>query len=194
MVAKKARLYDAFALVAALAVIALDQWTKFLVVENLSPPESKPDISLLGPYLVIRYIQNNGAAFSFFANSAILVVLILAAIAVVSYLYARMINSGPAIYKIILGMIVGGAAGNLIDRARHGGYVVDFLFFRIPEINFNFAIFNLADAFISVSVVLLFLLVLFGGWHQGDKEAAHQDGKEEEKQEISPSATQSGEG
>jgi signal peptidase II len=170
VVAKHARLHDACALLAALIVIGLDQWTKALVVENLSPPGSKPDISLLGPYLVVQYIQNNGAAFSLFANSTLLIVLISAAIAVVVYMYARMINTGPAIYKIILGLIVGGAVGNLVDRARHSGYVVDFLAFRIPQINYRFAIFNVADAFISVSVVLLFFLVLLGGWRQNEGE------------------------
>jgi signal peptidase II len=59
---------------------------------------------------------------------------------------------------------MGGAIGNLIDRAIHSGYVVDFIFFRIPEINYHFAIFNVADACISVGVFLLFILVLFGGF------------------------------
>ncbi|GHO42526.1 signal peptidase II [Ktedonospora formicarum] len=185
MVAKRARLYDMLAFLAAIAVVALDQWTKSLVVENLSPPGSKPDISLLGPYFVVQYIQNNGAAFSFFANSTLLIILIMAAIAVVAYLYIRMLNSGPLIYKLILGLIVGGAAGNLLDRARHGGYVVDFLAFRIPELNYRFAIFNVADAFISVSVVLLFLLVVFGGWRQTEVSTKQEEIEDEDQKTAS---------
>jgi signal peptidase II len=170
VLARRARFYDALALLTAIVVVSLDQWTKALVVANLNPPGSKPDIPLLGKYLVIAYIQNNGAAFSLFKNqNNFLAVFILLAIGVIAYLYARMINSGPLFYKIIFGLIVGGAVGNLVDRARHSGYVVDFISFRIPEINYYFAIFNIADACISVGVFLLFVLVAFGGLHHGAK-------------------------
>jgi signal peptidase II len=124
----------------------------------------------------------------------LLIILIVAAIAVVVYLYIRMLNSGPLIYKLILGLIVGGAAGNLLDRARHGGYVVDFLAFRIPELNYRFAIFNVADAFISVSVVLLFLLVLFGGWRQTEAPATHEAIEDEGQKAASSAPQQGGEG
>lgn len=173
MIAKRARIYDALALLVVLTVIALDQWTKALVVENLSPPESKPAIPLIGQYLVIYYIQNRGAAFGLLSNSVFLAVLIVAAIAVVAYLYVRMLNSGPSAFKLIFGMIIGGALGNLIDRGHNGGYVVDFISFRIPQIGYYFAIFNVADACISVGVFLLFVGILFGGLrrrHEEDSE------------------------
>ncbi len=164
MTARRARLYDIFALLTVIVVIALDQWTKHLVVANLSPAGSKDPISLLGKYLVIYYIQNRGAAFGmFFSNPAFLTILIAAAIIVVAYLYLRMLNNGPLLYKLVFGLIIGGAVGNLLDRGLHGGYVIDFLSFRIPEINYYFAIFNIADACISVGVFLLFVLILFGG-------------------------------
>jgi signal peptidase II len=160
-------------------VVSLDQWTKSLVVANLSPPGSKPEIPLIKPYLVIEYIQNRGAAFGFFANNIFLVFLIAAAIGVISYLYVRMLNSGPLAYKLVFGLIIGGAVGNLIDRARHGGYVVDFISFRIPQINYYFAIFNVADACISVGVFLLLMLVLFGRFNEAEeaKKERHLTGK-----------------
>ncbi len=163
MTARRARIYDVFALLVALVVIGLDQWTKALVVAYLSPPETKSPIPLIGKYLVVYYIQNRGAAFGLFKNSALLIVLILIAVCVIAYLYVRMLNSGPIIYKLVFGMIIGGASGNLIDRISHSGYVVDFISFRIPEINYYFAIFNIADACISVGVFLLFFLIMFGG-------------------------------
>lgn len=167
MTTRRARLYDIIALCVALAVIALDQWTKALVVTHLSPPGSKDPIPLVGEYLVIDYFQNKGAAFSmFFSNSAVLAVLISAAIVVIVYLYLRMLNRGPFIYKFIFGLIIGGAAGNLLDRAQHSGYVVDFISFRIPQLNFYFAIFNIADACISVGVCALFILILLSGFHR----------------------------
>jgi signal peptidase II len=165
---KRARTYDALALLAVIAVIALDQWTKALVVANLSPPETRSPIPVIGDYLTIYYIQNSGAAFSLLANNIVLAVLIGVAICVIVYLYARMINTGPLAFKLIFGLIIGGAAGNLIDRAIRGGYVVDFIFFRIPQIGYHFAIFNMADASISIGVVLLFLFILFGGLRKSE--------------------------
>ena len=163
MTVKRARIYDVLALLVVILVIALDQWTKALVVANLSPPETRSPIPIIGDYLTIYYIQNSGAAFSLLANNIVLAVLIGVAICVIAYLYARIFNTGPLAFKLIFGLIIGGAAGNLIDRAIRGGYVVDFIFFRIPQIGYHFAIFNIADASISIGVVLLFLFILLGG-------------------------------
>ena len=160
---KRARVYDVLALLTVILVLILDQWSKAWVVTNLYPPDFGPQISLIGDYLILYYINNNGAAFSLFSNSIVLVLLILVAIGVIAYLYLRILNTGSLWYKLIFGLIIGGALGNLIDRARHNGYVVDFISFNIPQFNFHFAIFNLADAAISVGVILLFVTLLFGG-------------------------------
>ncbi|WP_376795643.1 signal peptidase II [Thermogemmatispora sp.] len=162
MSARRARLYDLLALLVIVLVVSLDQWTKELVVSYLSPPDSGRIVPLLGDYLSLYYTRNSGAAFGLFANSVVLAGLIAVAVAVVITLYLRGLNSGPLSYKLIFGLIMGGAVGNLIDRLRHGGYVVDFILFRIPQIGFRFAVFNLADAAISVGVVLLLLLMLVG--------------------------------
>jgi signal peptidase II len=163
---RHARIYDALALLVVIIIIGVDQWTKALVVEHLSPPDTGPRIHLIGQYLILFYIQNYGVAFSLFANSVVLIGLIIIAIGVISYMYARMINSGSLAIKLIFGMIVGGALGNIIDRARHAGYVVDFIAFRIPQINFYFAIFNIADAAISVGVFLLFVALLISSFRR----------------------------
>ena len=159
-VASRARVYDALALLVTIIVIALDQWTKFLVVTYLGPPESR-SVSLVSQYLLLYYIQNSGAAFSMLRNTGVLIILIIVAMMVVGYIYFRILNSGPLYYKVIFGLIIGGALGNLIDRIHNGGYVVDFIAFRIPQINFYFAIFNVADACITIGVVLLFLFIFF---------------------------------
>lgn len=160
MKVRRVRIYDALALLTAVIVVVLDQWTKAWVVANLA--ENGPPVPLVGNYLALYYIRNNGAAFSLFANSIVLIVFIVLAIGVISYLYLRMFNTANLGYKLIFGLIIGGAVGNLIDRAHHSGFVVDFISFRIPQIGFNFAIFNLADAAISVGVFLLFVALLFG--------------------------------
>jgi signal peptidase II len=163
---RRARIYDALALLTATIVLILDQWTKAWVITNLSPPEFGRRIPLIGDYLILYFIKNNGAAFSLLANSVVLVLLIVVAIGIISYLYLRMLNTGNLGYKLIFGLIIGGAVGNLIDRLRHSGFVIDFISFRIPQANFYFAIFNIADAAISIGVFLLFVTLLFGGLRQ----------------------------
>ncbi len=186
---RRARIFDVLALLTVIIVVILDQWTKALVVQYLSPPNIGPRIPLIGDYLVLFYIRNNGAAFSLFDNNSIaLIVLIVAAIAIIAYLYLRMLNSGPLVYKLIFGMIIGGAVSNLIDRAHHSGYVVDFISFRIPQIGFYFAIFNLADAAISVGVFLLFVTVLFGGLHRSDGTRESVDSKKIDDSQVVPTS------
>ncbi|GAC1356522.1 MAG: hypothetical protein PVS3B3_32190 [Ktedonobacteraceae bacterium] len=164
MSVKRARLYDIAAFFTAIIVIALDQWTKALVVKSV-PLFSQIPLPVVGKYLGLEHIHNSGAAFSMFSQggSIFLTILIIVAILVVGYLYVKMLNTGPLAYKLIFGLIIGGACGNLIDRMIHSGYVIDFISFRIPEINFYFAIFNIADACISIGVVLLFVFILFSG-------------------------------
>jgi signal peptidase II len=182
---KRARIYDFFALLTVLIVVIADQWTKSLVVRSVAPGDVVP-LPVVGHFLAIEYTRNNGAAFSSFtqgaSSSIILAVLIVVAIVVVGILYARIINTGPLAYKLIFGLIIGGALGNLLDRALHGGYVVDFISFRIPELHYAFAIFNIADACISVGVVLLLLLFVFGNFGRtlrSDAGTSHEH--EEEK-------------
>lgn len=191
MRAKRARVNDLFALLVVMIVIALDQLTKNLVVQHLSPPESQPPIPIISDYLSIYYIQNNGAAFTLFANSTVLALLIITAVAIIFYLYFRMLNNGPLAFKLVFGMIIGGAAGNLIDRAIHGGYVVDFIWFRIPQIGYSFAIFNIADASISIGVFLLFVLLLVGGFRRNQETSAEND---KDKQTVASSTPTSNSG
>jgi signal peptidase II len=157
---RRARFYDLLALLTALVVIGLDQWTKSLVVARLSPPDFGPQVPLLGQYLVLYYIRNQGAAFSMLnTNGPVLIALIALAVVVIVSLYLRMLNSGSLLYKLVFGLIIGGAAGNLLDRFTHGS-VVDFIWFRIPQIGFSFAVFNLADSAITIGVILLFIALL----------------------------------
>lgn len=189
MTVRRARIYDVFALLTALLVIGLDQWTKALVVAHLGPPSFGPQIPLIGPYLTLYYIRNQGAAFSMFnSNGPVLIVLIALAVAVIVYLYLRVLNTGSLLYKLIFGLIIGGASGNLLDRLFHGS-VVDFIWFQIPQIGFNFAIFNLADASISVGVVLLFIVLIFGGM-RGKNETQKNTEQVAAKQQLQPAHPQ----
>lgn len=179
MSAKRARLYDAFALLTVFIIVLLDQWTKHLVVENLSLEKVVP-FPFLGHNLVFDYTQNSGAAFSMLKGNALLALFIIAAVGIVGYFYSRIWNTGTLSYKLAFGLIIGGALGNLLDRVIHGGYVVDFISFRIPEVDFNFAIFNVADASISIGVFLLFVLLLFGS--RGDRMHSATEGDDTTQQ------------
>jgi signal peptidase II len=130
----------------------------------------------LGHYLVFEYTKNSGVAFSMLRGNDLLPVFILIAVGVVGYFYSRIYNSGPLSYKLVFGLIIGGALGNnLVDRVIHGGYVIDFISFRIPEIKFYFAIFNVADASISIGVLLLFILAVCGSMDRKNADSKSDD-------------------
>ncbi|MCA5923670.1 signal peptidase II [Curtobacterium oceanosedimentum] len=143
---------------AAVVVVGLDQVAKALVVANL--PYGEP-VPVLGSALQFLYVRNPGAAFSFAVNMTWVFSVISAAVVVAIIVYSRRIRS--MWWAIVLGMLLGGALGNLIDRlfrepgfAR--GHVVDFIStpWMMP------AIYNIADSFICISMVVFVLLVILG--------------------------------
>mgnify|MGYP001258247398 CR=1 FL=1 len=142
----------------ALGVVLIDQFTKRLVVAHFSGTHTYDVVPIFGKILSLEYTGNKGAAFSSFTQSpGLLAFLILVAVGVIGWLYWSTRPRKNAWLKATFGLIIGGAVGNLIDRVRLG-YVVDFIHFQIPAIHFDFAIFNLADAAISVGVVLLAII------------------------------------
>ncbi len=133
----------------ALLIIVLDQITKLIITSTLVPGESW----LSESPVQVTYVRNSGSAFGFFRNQTFpLIVASFIAIGFILY-YFRNTVKPPAIVIIALGMQLGGALGNLIDRIRLG-YVVDFIDFRF------WPIFNAADSSISISLVMLAFYVL----------------------------------
>ncbi len=143
----------------ATAGVAIDQWVKWLVEARLPMHEM---IDML-PFLALYRTYNTGVAFSMFSSvgGLGLVLISLAVIGFVVYLAAR---SGPdqALARTGFALIVSGAIGNVIDRTIFG-HVIDYIFFHTPV--WSFAVFNLADAFISVGAAAV-LLQEFLGWRQ----------------------------
>jgi len=137
-----------FLLCAAL-VVALDQATKHLAASRLMPGES---ISVLGDFIRLTLVHNTGAAFGLFPGSRVpFIVVSVVAIGVVLYLFFRETYRSVA-NRVLLGCILGGAIGNLVDRVRLG-YVVDFI-----DIGFGMArwpVFNAADSAVTIGVLLL---------------------------------------
>lgn len=140
-------------LILAVIIIGLDQYTKYLVQTNLAIGETWSPWAWLAPYARIIYWKNTGVAFGMFKSlgpvAAALAVVISVAII---YYFPRVPREDWAL-RLALILQLGGAIGNLIDRIRLG-FVVDFVSVG------NFAIFNVADSCITVSVVVLMLGIL----------------------------------
>ena len=142
---------NAFYALAVLLAVVLDQAVK-AVVEARLPLHEKFDII---PFLALVHSRNTGVAFSLFSGVDSLW-LSLAVLAIVVFIAVLAVRTDPAQVFARLGfaLIIGGAVGNLIDRFLRG-YVVDYVYFHTPV--WSFAIFNLADAFITIGAGLIIL-------------------------------------
>lgn len=141
----------------ATIIIALDQWTKWLVRTNIPEGQSwLPDSLLwLSPYARIVHWYNKGAAFGIFQEgSMVFTVLAFIVSAAIIYYYPQVSQKDWPL-RLAMSMQLGGAIGNLIDRLTIG-HVTDFISVG------TFPVFNIADSSISVGCVVL----LLGVWWQ----------------------------
>lgn len=128
-----------------LAVVILDQFSKYIVVENMSLGESIP---IIEEVFYLTYILNPGAAFGMFAHNRLFFIAIAVVVIGIIIWARREILASPWEVKAGCGLFLGGAIGNLIDRARQG-LVIDFFDFRI------WPVFNIADIAICIGVGLI---------------------------------------
>lgn len=157
------------------AVITADQISKYIIKTNMEVGES---FNFIKNILNIHYMENEGASFGilkdhrwvFMIFSSIALVFMCAAI---FYLSRKSIRKYNRWLNIALAFMFGGGVGNMIDRAFNESavresvkVVVDFLEFDFV----NFAIFNLADTFISIGSILFCLCIIFGKYKLSDKE------------------------
>ena len=143
-------------LIATLA-IALDQATKWWILEGVMQP---PRVIPVTPFFNLLLTWNNGVSFGLFNNSNNLNALLLSvlAIVIVVFLFFWLRKANNKRMAAGLGLIIGGALGNVIDRGLHGA-VVDFLDFYIETL--HWPTFNIADSCITVGAILLILDSLF---------------------------------
>ncbi|MFL5792878.1 MAG: signal peptidase II [Actinomycetota bacterium] len=137
----------------AAAVLALDQLSKHLVVSNLA---GRPPVDLVGDVVQLRYTTNSGGAFSLLTGAPLFFG-IMAMVIIGGIVYASR-RAQPMAMLVILGLILGGALGNLTDRLLRGdallrGEVVDFIKVGI------WPVFNLADSCVVVGGILLAILL-----------------------------------
>ena len=141
-----------------LAIVFVDQYSKFLVVERLN----LFDRFILTSYLDLTRLHNTGAAFSMFASDSgwqrwPLIIISAAVGTILIGWLVRNASKSTILQNTAFAMIAGGAIGNLIDRLNQG-YVVDFILFHIGE--WYYPTFNVADASITIGFIL-FLLVTY---------------------------------
>lgn len=140
----------------SLAILVLDQWTKWLVEIHLPHSASHP---VLPGFLNLTHVKNTGVAFGLFAShgadggSWILVLMGIVALAAV-FLYFRLAPARNRLLLYSLALIVGGAVGNLIDRLASGA-VTDFLDVYVGT--YHWPAFNVADSAITVGIGLMIL-------------------------------------
>lgn len=135
-------------------LLLLDQLSKFYIARYFY---NETNVKLL-PFLNIYYSENYGVAFSFLQSTNYLII-IASSLLIIILMFLFLQKSSDLTSKIGYTMIICGAIGNLIDRIRLG-YVIDFISFHISNF-FNFAIFNFADSFITIGVILIIIHELF---------------------------------
>ncbi|MDO5725404.1 MAG: signal peptidase II [Tissierellia bacterium] len=149
----------------ALLSFLLDQIVKFIVVATL---KGQRPYELIENFIYFHYVENRGAAFGILQNRKILFIIftIIVVTGIILFLlknYKRINN----FIKISLGLLLGGAFGNFIDRIRLD-YVVDFVSIKFFN-KYQFAVFNLADVFIVLSTFMLVIYILFMSGNKSEK-------------------------
>lgn len=147
----------------ALTVVVLDQISKYLVSTRLPLNERWNPIEWLRPIITLTYIHNTGAAFGILQNQNLFFTVVAITVITVIVFYLRSAPEQDTLVAIALGLQLGGAIGNLLDRLRYG-YVIDFIHLQF------WAISNVADVSISAGVLLLAYHLLFrAGKDEGDQ-------------------------
>ena len=138
--------------IVAVLVFLLDRWTKSLITTHMYPGQSE----IVVPHLLWwTYVQNTHGAFGMFGSQpALLIGLALVVLGLFAFAFRDAVNQSVVV-RAAFGAIVGGAAGNIIDRIQHQ-YVVDFIDFKTIWPN----VFNAADSCITIGVIVLILASL----------------------------------
>ena len=144
--------------------VAIDQASKFIVRSSMTLHQSEP---VLGDFFRLTYIHNPGAAFGLNVGSPLLhTAFSILALGILVYLY-RSLAENERFLRLALCLVLGGAVGNIIDRL-YLGEVVDFFDFGLGDL--RWPIFNFADSFVTVGVLLLIL-----GYSRREKTDAHPE-------------------
>jgi signal peptidase II len=136
-------------------IVLFDQLTKEMVRSNIPMGTSWSPWEWLAPYARIVHWSNTGAAFGILQDFGKVFMALAFLVSIAILYYYPQIPRSDWVMRLALGMQLGGALGNLVDRLMQQGRVTDFISVG------NFAVFNVADASISVGVVILILAMWF---------------------------------
>lgn len=142
-----------FLLVIASVVIGADQLTKIVVERALPLNASWAPLPNIAPFFRLTHVSNTGAAFGLFPTGSLLFAVVALVVGLLILVYNFRLPAGNLLLRLALGLQLGGALGNLVDRLRLG-HVTDFL-----DVG-PWPVFNLADTAIVGGVLLLGLLML----------------------------------
>jgi signal peptidase II len=143
-------------LVLAAGIVIADQLTKAWVTASVAFGSALP---VFGEYVRIWHVHNTGALFGLFRNQAVLfAALSIGVVALIVWFHGRSVVTNGWFATLALGLLLGGAVGNLADRLRLG-YVVDFVDMGVGDLRFY--TYNVADAAISTALVLLVLMAVW---------------------------------
>ncbi len=159
-------------LAVALLIIALDQLTKSWVRINIPDFTYIVPIDQLGDYLVFEHVHNYGAAFGILQNFGNFFIIIAAVVTVAILYYAGTLRPEQRLLRVLLGLQLGGALGNVIDRV-YQGYVTDFVRVGIPGV-YYWPNFNVADSAIVCGVIGL-AVYIFVDDIRSHRKAANRD-------------------
>ena len=143
--------------VVTLLVIVVDQVSKRLVAANLDRGESWMPLDAVYPLFRLTHVHNTGAAFGLFPDGGAVFLIIAVAVSAIILVFYHQLPRGAWLLRVALGLQLGGALGNVIDRVRQG-YVTDFF-----HVDF-WPVFNVADSAIVVGVVLMAVNLLWEDW------------------------------
>lgn len=131
-------------------IVILDQWSKMLVRQSLSPGETWMPVEWLEPYVRVVNWHNTGAAFGIFQKGGLIFTILAIVVTIFILYYFPQVPRKDWPLRVAMGMQLGGALGNLTDRLRFGA-VTDFISVG------KFPVFNVADSSISVGVAVLII-------------------------------------
>ncbi|NUQ37552.1 MAG: signal peptidase II [Caldilineales bacterium] len=163
------RLYYLITLLAGGVLLLLDRLSKLWVLDRLELYESLTPLPTLAPFFRILHTTNTGVAFGLFRDGGALFALIAAVAVVVMLIYSLRMDTRSPLAYLGMGLLVGGASGNLWDRLVYG-HVIDFLDFRLSQA-LSWPTFNVADMGVVVGV-FLFMWVIYAEERQGGEVAA----------------------
>ena len=153
--------------IAVLAIVA-DQASKAYVVDSLVLHESWVPVDALESVFRFTHVHNTGAAFGMFPEGGAIFLIIAMIVSVVIVFYHQQMPADAWLMRLALGLQLGGALGNVIDRVRLG-YVVDFF-----DVSF-WPVFNVADSCIVVGVTLLAFEMLREEWREARQGRSEED-------------------